>query len=452
MLCVTIALVVMLKLVHTFKYPYCRPSLVRSFSGKVHDVQTKAGKEHCGPVVVLEEGKGRLFKGGNPIIYGGAVSKVLGSPKEGEFVAVTDHRGNLVGKGFFNSISQYRVRLVSHGVKHETDLTVADLIRSRIQQAVALRKALVLPSISTNTYRLVNGEGDQLSGLIIDVFDNIVSIQSSATWVEIHAEAIVEAVQSALSVSPSQIIWKRADSRLKKDGFRLESAKSMGSTEVLENITVRENDIIFTLDPEGDQKTGFYCDQRLNRLLIRGLSQGKHVLDTYCYTGGFTLNALVGGAASVTAVDSSTKAIETLACNLQCNPILDASRVTTIEADCDSAMKNMIKNNQSFDVVICDPPKLAPTRSHLSKAKSKYTKINSMAMQLISPTGGLLLTCSCSGAMTQSGDFIKMLKEAAEDAGRRITVLSESGASPDHTVAVGYPEGKYLTAVLLHVH
>jgi 23S rRNA G2069 N7-methylase RlmK/C1962 C5-methylase RlmI len=188
-------------------------------------------------------------------------------------------------------------------------------------------------------------------------------------------------------------------------------------------------------------------------LFFRSLSSGQSVLDTYCYTGGFSLNAAVGGAQLVTSVDSSKKAMDALRENIALNK-QDPSLFRLIQGDAVAVMQELVLQNATFDVVICDPPKLAPSRTGLAKATGKYKKINSLAMKLVKP-GGLLLSCTCSAAMTQAqppvGGFEAMLQEAAQAAGREVTVLRSAGAAMDHPVMLSYPEGRYLTAVLLAV-
>jgi 23S rRNA G2069 N7-methylase RlmK/C1962 C5-methylase RlmI len=244
--------------------------------------------------------------------------------------------------------------------------------------------------------------------------------------------------------------------------------------------TVVENGIKYALCAETDQKTGFYCDQRDNRLMLRSLAAGKSVLDLYCYSGGFSLNSLQGGARSVTSVDSSLRALESLRLNIEQNQIdcdLDvggmgpsaepvrrstaggASQqnrkarpvVKLVKGDAERVMQELVAAGEGFDIVVCDPPKLAPRRDALVRALRKYQHINSLAMQLVAPQGGLLLSCTCSAAVTQSGEFMQMLQNAAQSVGRTLSVLRVSGAAGDHPISTGYPEGRYLTAVLLYV-
>lgn len=320
-------------------------------------------------------------------------------------------------------------------------------------------------------------------------------MQSSAYWVEHHRDVITLAIGRSFPSSQYDIIWRRAEARLRKDGYPLDSELSthdsgsdMKSTppdtksstdmdapppagikgRLLQRIssravkkhdetmkssdytTVKENGLIYRLCPETDQKTGFYCDQRENRLLVRSFARGKRVLDAYCYSGGFSLNAVFGGADGVIAIDSSQPALNSFEENIQLNGM--AGAIELKQGDSVELMKQLKNAGEEFDIVICDPPKLAPTRSSLDRAMKKYQQINAAAMALINKKkGGLLLTCTCSAAMTQSGKFLDVLGKAAKDASRDITQVGQAGAASDHPVLVSYPEGRYLTAVLLHV-
>lgn len=482
--------------------------------------------------MILEKGKARLFLEGNPIVYGGAIASVVGDPEVGEEVIVKDNHGNVFARGFFNPHSQYRVRIMSRIGDPEFKSSAAELIQARISQAVRLRSALGLPSAATNVYRLINGEGDRLGGLIIDVLGSTVVIQSSALWVEMNAEAIKAAVSDCLDVENTgmKVLWRRSDSRLEQDGYAKknvtnvfhdvfqknapsvtpketvtntnifplfpgsksgtkmveipahvpggqgeeeeEEEEESGEAEAVEDTreVVVENGVKYWSDPVSGQKTGFYCDQRENRQIIRQVSGGKTVLDTYCYTGGFTLNAIQGGAVHVTSVDSSGVALAALQGNLRLNKVAPGL-VEAVQGDAVEVMKALIREKRLFDVVICDPPKLAPKRTDVNRASNKYQKINELAMALVKP-GGLLLTCTCSAAMSQPqppydkgergrgrgtmpppgvAPFTQMLNKAAGASKKHLTVLASSGAAGDHPVLLSYPEGKYLTALLTSV-
>jgi 23S rRNA G2069 N7-methylase RlmK/C1962 C5-methylase RlmI len=414
-------------------------------------------------VVVLEKGKARLFQDGNPLVYGGAVKDIQGDPKAGDEVIVRDHMSNDIGRGTFNPYSTYRVRMLVRNYEDLYRSSLGEILLRRIQEARDMRRSLNLPEGGVNTvYRLINGEGDRLGGLIVDVLGDIIVAQSSALWVELHRKVIADALVEALAIGqpngPRRLIWRQAESRLKQDGYQgkidpdetSNSRSSDGGSESVpesEHIVV-ENGAAFAVDLFG-QKTGFYADQRENRLMLRKLARDKTVLDCFCYSAGFSVNAALGGATRVTAVDSSKPALDTARANLKLNNIDHV--VDLVKADALDYMNKMIDSKQQYDIVICDPPKLAPTRASLDKARNKYTKINALAMQLVKP-GGILLTCTCSAAVTQQeGEFRRMLQEAAKSARRDVTLLNESGPGADHATHLSYPEGAYLTAYLLRV-
>jgi len=439
--------------------------------------------------VLITKGKERIFEQGDPLVFNGAISNIIGKPVLGDEVMVKDFQGNLLGRGLFNPHSMYRVRVIASKDDKLINAPLAALIKCRIEQAVQSRAAMLLPRSDTDVYRLINSEGDRLSGVIVDVIGSTVVVQSSALWAEIQKETIEVGLRSVPQFKDKTILWRRALSRLNQDGLQelgtdtailaninrendVSAADSVAESEV-----VTENGIEYKLCAATDQKTGFYCDQRENRLLIRSLSQDKTVLDAYCYTGGFTLNAVRGGAVRVTSVDSSARAIESLSENLSLNNMssyvvptstnnaqssttdelsttreVPKGQVELIKGEAERTMQEMIKAKKSFDVVICDPPKLAPKRADLDRAMRKYKQINTLAMQLVNPEGGLLLTCTCSAAMTQSGKFESVVQSAAKAAGREITIVSKSGAALDHPTVVACPESNYLTALLVYVY
>jgi len=315
----------------------------------------------------------------------------------------------------------------------------------------------------------VNSEGDHLSGLTCDVYGDNVVVSSSAAWVEQHREVVQETLKECLGAA--RVVWRQA-AHLKLEGFEedangtlVQSDKGAPSEEDAELAEEEDEEEDSPGDPDLEvlvldagvkfmvglmsQKTGFYCDQRDSRKLIQEYSANKRVLDLCCYTGGFALHAAAGGAREVVGVDSSAVAVARAASNADLNQVASVCRFE--KADIKAYMHEAIAEGaEKFDIVILDPPKLAPTRNSMNRARSAYRKLNAQAMQLVRP-GGLLMTCSCSGAMTQSGEFESIVAEAAVSVGRRMTILRHAGAAPDHTLNPGYPEGKYLTNLLIHV-
>jgi 23S rRNA G2069 N7-methylase RlmK/C1962 C5-methylase RlmI len=437
--------------------------------------------------VCLKGGKARLFKvSGHPIVYGGAVDNVKGSVQAGDVVDVVDVSGDLIGWGVYNPHSMYRVRLLA--TNEPTLLAHRDvgaLLRERLLQASDLRRACGLPSESTSAYRLVNSEGDRLSGLTVDVFGETAVAVASALWLEQRREDVLAALSELPGVS--EVVWRRSDGRLQQDGWEPppkapkpteaeaeappalalspeERAAAAAARRAEAEVEVTESGLKFVVAPALGQKSGFYCDQRDNRRWLAEACQGKRVLDLFCYSGGFAISAARGGAASCVGVDSSAFALELAARNAHLNG-LDAT-CSFVQADVHKYLKPHayasppkrdgeggggapppMVDAGAYDVVICDPPKLAPSVKDLPRATRKYRQLNSGAMRAIAPSGGLLLTFTCSAAMTQSGGFLRMLQEAAQAEGRSLTVLRVSGAAPDHVVNPGCPETEYLTGI-----
>ncbi|KAJ8445769.1 hypothetical protein Cgig2_026096 [Carnegiea gigantea] len=433
--------------------------------------------------VVLKKGKTQLFKNGSPMVYSGAVDRIVGRPppNTGDVVLVADQTEKPIGWGFYNSVSMFCVRLMQLEEEATRDpasaLNVERLIEQRIDAATELRRHLGLPSTHTNAYRLVNSQGDRLSGLIVDVFDDVAVVASSAAWVEKYKPEI-ETCLSKVNVI-SYINWRPSLEILKEEGIDVSKFKHTPSAapsarsvfpvvgfEILRVVPMRvvsdylcrltisnlsqvkESGITYSISLDG-QKTGFYADQRENRQFIATIAQGKTVLDMCCYSGGFALNAARGGAASVTGVDSSLPALELAKENVILND-LDPETISFLKQDATDFMKSAAARNEFWDIVILDPPKLAPRREVLQNASKMYRNLNALAMRQIKK-GGLLMTCSCSGAMTQSGTFMRVIQGAAAMADRKVTLLRQAGAASDHPIDPSYPEGAYLSNILLRV-
>lgn len=402
--------------------------------------------------VVLKKGKTQLFKDGSPMVYSGAVDRIIGrpAPKTGDVVLVADGTERPIGWGMYNSTSMFCVRLMQQEEEVARDpscaLNVEKLIETRLGTAAELRKSLGIPSARTNAYRLVNSEGDRLSGLIVDVFGDLAVVASSAAWVEKYKPQIKSYIGKLGWIS--SISWRPSVGILKEEGLDLLDTKEMEAAAPLERVKVMENGVSYLISLEG-QKTGFYADQRENRQFISTISEGQRVLDMCCYSGGFALNAALGGARDVVGVDSSLPALELAKENIILNK-LNPDKISFFKCDATDFMNGAISRNEMWDIIILDPPKLAPRRKVLQSASGMYRNLNSLAMKL-TKKGGLLMTCSCSGAMTQSGTFLNILKAAASSVGRKITVVRRSGAACDHPIDPSYLEGAYLSNILLRV-
>lgn len=426
---------------------------------------------------------------------------------DGEFVSSKDgtkevrseiSTGKLIGYGFFNPVSMYRVFIFCHQSAHpklfqsikaiikessinsssEIDTTekVLELVlTSKINDAIRARVQQGLPSASTDSYRLVNGEGDGLAGLAIDILGGRVAvIMASAAWCELYRETIMKIVRTILQnehpiyskdqETPLDIVWRNTPMRLKQDGYIIpeeSSSESQTDSQSVENdttpVVITENGIKYNTFPYdvSSQKTGFYCDQRENRFNLANFCAGKRVLDLCCYSGGFALNAMIhGGASSCVGVDSSQVAIAAAEENKELNNV--SSSVSFVKMDIVPFMHEAFESGKEFDVIVLDPPKLAPTIAQLDRASRKYHSLNRDAMKLINQKeGGLLLTCSCSGAMTQKNGgqfFLETIQGAALAAKRRITLLSMSGAAPCHAQdPASFPANAYLAVALFSV-
>jgi len=399
----------------------------------------------------------------------------------------------LIGYGVYNDKSMYRVRILMHDTIHpgltkeirsmrkqiqrggdsqSFDAThqLRLILEKKISDATKTRLAMNLPSPTSDTYRLVNGEGDGLSGLAVDILGGRTAIvMSSAAWCEVHKDTILAVLEESLKEHPSyrntnvDIVWRNTPSRLKQDGYEVvvPSSDDKGDnkyTKQAEEMSViaSENSVKYITYPYSDgQKTGFYCDQRDNRLMLAQLCKNKRVLDLCCYNGGFALTAMIQGATSAIGVDSSQDAVDAATANAKLNGLAELD-VSFVKADIATFMKSAIDTNDDYDVIVLDPPKLAPSISSLERASKKYHALNRDAMNLINrENGGLLLTCTCSAAMTQQDGgqyFLNVVNGAALSAKRRITLLRVSGAAPCHTQSpASFPAGQYLTAALFHV-
>ncbi|QDZ20529.1 S-adenosylmethionine-dependent methyltransferase [Chloropicon primus] len=426
------------------------------------------GKKASLPCAVLKKGKVNLFEQNrNPIIYGGAVERV----EEGEGpgldpgkpVFFSDWKRRLLGWGFYNPTSMYRCRIMEFAsdASFREDLSaerIESFLVERVREAIEARARVGLPSAHTDVYRLVNSEGDNLSGLVVDKFGSSLVVQSSGAWVERHKAVIMKALASAVDGSDT-IAWRSDVGILKKEGLDVDADLELfqvhradegislreGGDDASRKVTVTENGAAFAVRIDM-QKTGFYCDQRANRSFVKKVAKGKSCLDLCCYTGGFAVAAAIGGASSVTGVDSSSTAIEMANENAKLNGV-DAEFV---EDDISKFMSKHIERGDEWDLVVLDPPKLCPSAKFMKQATRKYEKLNMMAMQLVAK-GGVLVTCSCSGAMTRGNAFVPMLTRAAARVGRDVKVVRLAGAAEDHMTSLRYPEGEYLSVVTLIV-
>ena len=384
----------------------------------------------------------------------------------------------MIGFGFYNPSSMYRTRIALHETSDPTlfrnikrniasdesttvNEALRDIFQANISNAIRSRILLGFPNSETDTFRLVNGEGDSLSGLAVDILGSkIAVVMSSAAWCEIHKDIILDVLSKELKLmfeDDVEVVWRTTESRLAQDGINSSSEANETYDQIEDGryILATEANVQYKLYPWSGQKTGFYCDQRENRQQVAKLCDGKRVLDLCCYNGGFALNAALHGASSCTGVDSSQDAVDAAISNASLNN-LPENVISFERADIADFMKVAYEKGKRYDVIVLDPPKLAPSVAGLNQASRKYHALNRDAIKLIDEDkGGLLLTCTCSGAMSQKDGglfFLQTVQNAAISARRQISLLKKMGAAPCHTQnPAASPAGMYLTAALFYV-
>lgn len=387
--------------------------------------------------LILKKGREKSLKRRHPWIFSGAVEKAGGKP--GETLQVRDVAGNPLALAAYSPSSQIRARVWTFKIEEAVD---EKFFRGRIDKALKLRDQLPL-SKQTNAVRLVNAESDGLPGLIVDRYADVLVAQFLAAGVERWREPILDALAE---LSGCEAIYERSDAEVRTlEGLEPRTGFVRGNR-AASRCPIIEHGLNFRVDVEQGQKTGFFLDQRENRQRVRALSSGRSVLDGFSYTGGFAIAALAGGAKHVTAIESSAGAIEVARDNLAANP-LDASRVEFVQADAFSHLRTLRDKAARFDLVVLDPPKLAPTAAHAKNAARAYKDANLLAFKLLTP-GGLLATFSCSGGIP-AALFQSIVAGAALDAGAEAKIIARFGAAADHPVATEFPEGDYLKGLLV---
>jgi 23S rRNA (cytosine1962-C5)-methyltransferase len=388
--------------------------------------------------LVLKKGREKSLKRRHPWIFSGAIEKVSGKPGPGDTVDVQDASGKLVAKAAYSPSSQIRARVWTFG-DEEID---AAFFRDRLARAMALREALPARR-HTNALRLVHGESDGLPGLIVDRYADVLVAQFLAAGVERWREPILDLLAE---LAACEAIFERSDAEVRGlEGLQPRVGFFRGNRNAA-RCPIVEYGLNFRVDVAQGQKTGFFLDQRENRQRIRELAAGREVLDGFCYTGGFSIAALAGGAARVTAIESSAPALEVARDNLAANP-LDAAKVSFVEGDVFGELRKLRDRGASFQMVILDPPKFAPTAAQARNAARAYKDINLLALKLLAP-GGLLATFSCSGGVSAEL-FQSIVAGAALDAGASAKIIERFGAAADHPVALEFPEGEYLKGLLI---
>ncbi|MEQ1813615.1 MAG: class I SAM-dependent rRNA methyltransferase [Candidatus Nitrotoga sp.] len=376
----------------------------------------------------------------HPWIFSGAIERVSGQLQNGDTVAVHAAQGTFFGYAAYNALSKISARMWSW---QESDCIDADFFRHKISAALAARSALNIAQHSTGI-RLIHGEADGLPGLVVDQYNDVLVMQIGSAGAEKWRQVCAEILQN---LCRPVCIYERSDSDSRTlEGLPERNGVMLGT--LPETLVLTEHGIRFGVDVAYGQKTGFYLDQRDNRALIGELARDKDVLNCFCYSGGFSLYALRGGAKSVLSVDSSAEALQIAQRNVALNA-LDARRAQWLCEDVFQALRKLRDQNKKFDLIILDPPKFAPTAAFAEKAARGYKDINLLGFKLLNP-GGMLATYSCSGGVSDDL-FQKIVAGAALDAGVEAQIIYKLHAAADHPVLLSFPEGAYLKGLLLRV-
>ncbi|WP_026375045.1 class I SAM-dependent rRNA methyltransferase [Aestuariibacter salexigens] len=391
-------------------------------------------------VITLHPGRDKSLRRHHPWIFASAVSEVKGKARSGDTVDVLDSEGQWLARGAYSPDSQIRVRVWTFDQSQVID---NGFFIQAIEQARMVRQPVIEQS-QCNGYRLVAGESDNLPGITIDVYGDVIVCQLLSAGAEKHRKKIVWALSKCFA---DATIVERSDVAVReKEG--LQQLTQILHGESPEPVVIRENGINIKVDVLQGHKTGFYLDQRDNRLAVAQYCKDKDVLNCFSYTGTFSLYALVHGAKHVTNLDVSDVALRTAEENLALNNI-DAQRCTQINADVFEKLREYRDQQRQFDVIVLDPPKFVDSKASLNRASRGYKDINMLALQLLKPNG-ILCTFSCSGLM--SADlFQKIVADAALDAKRQVRILQKLTQAKDHPILASYPEGFYLKGLICHV-
>ena len=371
---------------------------------------------------------------GHPWIFSGAIERVDGDEQEVGVADVFDSKKNWLAGGLYNPKSQLRVRLLTW----QKEAIDQSFFSRRLSRALAFRAELL--TASTNAYRLCNGEGDFLPGLIVDRYADYYVYQFFTAGMELFKDDIIAAL-SALTAPKG--IFERSEGRVREEEGCEASVGTLTGEPPPELISIEENGHQFLVDVRRGQKTGFFLDQRDSRAFLTTLARARTVLNCFAYTGGFSVYAFAGGAKEVVTFDSSHPALELAEKNLALNGFADKPG-ELIKGDAFAYLKEI---EQKFDVIVLDPPSLAPKRSDIDAATGGYKFLNLHALKHLNP-GGLLLTFSCSQHLP-ADLFQKVVFGAAVDAGRKVTIIRRLGQSIDHPVSLHHPEGEYLKGLAL---
>ncbi len=388
--------------------------------------------------VYLKPGKEESLKRFHPWVFSGAIARIEGEPEEGEIVDVYTSKKEFIACGHFQ-IGSIAVRVLSF----VQEIIDHNFWKQKLEVAYDLRRSLNLAgNLTNNTYRLVHGEGDNLPGLIIDVYDHTAVMQAHSVGMHVYRMEIAEALSEVMGDVIQNIYYKSETTLPFKAELGQENGFIKGGSP--ENVAM-EYGLKFHVDWLKGQKTGFFVDQRENRHILEQYAKGRNVLNMFCYTGGFSFYAMRGGANLVHSVDSSAKAIDLTNQNVELNFPGD----TRHQAFAEDAFKYLDRMGDQYDLIILDPPAFAKHRDALRNALRGYSKLNAKAFEKIKP-GGILFTFSCSQVVDKK-DFRNAVFTAAAQSGRSVRILHQLTQPGDHPVNIYHPEGEYLKGLVLYV-
>ena len=392
-------------------------------------------------VVTLKKGEGRLLKSGGMWVFDNEIASVMGSFLNGDVVLVRDFDGYPMGKGFINTNSKITVRLLTRDENQKID---EKFLEMRVRDAWEYRKKVT----DISSCRLIFGEADFLPGLVVDKFADVLVVQSLALGIDRFKLQILELLRNILAEDGIKIrgVYERSDAKVRRqEGMEL--YKGFIGEEFLTLVEIEENGVKYQVDVRDGQKTGFFLDQKYNRLAIQKLCKNARVLDCFTHTGSFALNAGIAGASEVTGVDASQLAVDQAAANAKLNGL--DGRVKFICEDVFELLPELEERGEKYDVVILDPPAFTKSRNSVKNAVKGYREINLRAMRLVKD-GGFLATCSCSHFMTYEL-FTKTIGQAARSAHKRLRQVEYRTQSPDHPILWSSDESYYLKFYIFQV-
>ena len=382
--------------------------------------------------MILKKGREKPLKHKHPWIFSGAVERVEGDPDPGETVEIRSFGGEFLAQGAYSPESQIQARVWSW--LHDQDVS-ADFFRSKIKQAIQYRKQI---KYDYPMKRLIHAESDGLPGLVVDQYGEVLVLQLLSVGSDLWKDDLIQILAEETG---AKSIYERSDVVVRKlEGLEPRTGLVFGQ-ETEELLHIEQSGLQYWIDIRKGHKTGYYLDQRVNREVVGELCSGLSVLDCFCYSGGFSMQALKNGAESVTLVDESARALKLVEKHIISNQ-LPVERMTTQKGDVFEVLRKFRDQAKSFDVIILDPPKFAPTASFANRAARGYKDINLLAFKLLKP-GGLLATFSCSGGISREF-FLRILSGAALDAGVNARIQLHMGQSADHSINLSFPEGTYL--------